>query len=123
MNLRDAIPPDDLCFARLACDRLLKNLQGTASVGMSAFDKEVGMAIRTRGHVIMLVTTGRFSETVRQAARDLARDTNLQAVLLDAEALARYRTGGMSVLAEILRAQARGVMALKREQVPPKLDE
>src|SRR4029453_16216452 len=97
--------------------------KNTKSVGMSAFDKEVGLAIRTRGHVIVLLTTGYFTETVKQAARDLARDTNLQAVLLNSESLQDYKAGGMSALAEMVRMQARGIMTLKREQVPATLAE
>ena len=90
-----------------------------AAVGVSALDKEVGMAIRMRAHVIVLVTTGRFTETVRQAAHDLARDTNLQVVLVDGRVLDRYRSGGMAALVDFFRTQASVIMRLKREQLPP----
>src|SRR5260370_24447817 len=60
MNLRDAISPDDLCFARLACDKLLKNLQGTASIGTAALltgVPEPGPFFRDRSHVLTALAT------------------------------------------------------------------
>jgi hypothetical protein len=93
----------------------------TAAVGVSALDKEVGMAIRMRAHVIVLVTTGRFTDTVGQAAHDLATDTNLQVVLVDGAVLERYRSGGMAALIDFFRTQATATMRLKREQLPPTL--
>ncbi len=91
--------------------------KNTADVHVSALDKEIGMAFRTKSHVIVLVTTGRFSRGVQVAADELARDSYLQVVLVDGDTLRRYREQGMRHLLEYFQDQAGATMKLKREQL------
>jgi restriction endonuclease len=91
--------------------------KNTDDVHLAALDKEIGMAVRTKAHVIVLVTTGRFSKSVEDAAAELARDHYLQVVLVDGETLQRYREQGMRALLDFFQGQASDTMKLKRTQL------
>src|SRR5262249_3105359 len=64
------------------------------SVALSALAKEIGMAVLLKAHVIVLVTTGRFAETVSEHADGLAETTPLQVVLLNVGVLSQYQEKG-----------------------------
>lgn len=103
--------------AHLHFSRWVLQCKNTADVHLSALDKEIGMAVRTRAHVIVLVTTGRFSRAVEEAARELARDGHLQVVQINGETLKKYRELGMRYLLEFFESQAAETMRLKKEQL------
>jgi Restriction endonuclease len=91
--------------------------KNTADVHLSALDKEIGMAFRTKAHVIVLVTTGRFARGVEVAADELARESYLQVILVNGAVLRRYRELGMRHLLDHFQDQAGATMKLKKEQL------
>jgi hypothetical protein len=96
--------------------RWLFQCKNTQVVRLSALAKEVGLAVLMHAHVIVLVTTGRFAETVREHAEGLARTTAMQAVLIDGAALERYRESGIDTLIQQMRRGAASAKRLKRGQ-------
>lgn len=97
--------------------RWILQCKNTADVHLSALDKEIGMAVRTKAHVIVLVTTGRFARGVEVAADDLARDSHLQVILVGKDTLQIYRKQGMRHLLEFFQDRASTTMKLKIEQL------
>jgi len=75
------------------------------------------MAVLLKSHVIVLVTTGRFTEAVLEHAKGVAEGTPLQVLLIDGRVLDVYRKAGVSGLLEHFRQGAREVLRLKRDQV------
>ncbi len=96
--------------------RWLFQCKNTRVVPLSALAKEVGLAVLMQANVIVLVTTGRFADTVRQHAEGLARTTSMQAVLIDGAALERYRASGIDAIIQHLRRGATATGRLKRGQ-------
>lgn len=88
-----------------------------SSVGLSELAKEVGMAVLLKAHVIVMVTTGRFSASVDGYARTLAETTPLQVVLVDGELLRKHKTEGSTGLIKHFTQEAERVLLLKRAQV------
>jgi len=103
--------------AHLHFSRWLFQCKNTKTVALSDLAKEVGMAVLLRAHVVVLVTTGRFADTVRAHARELMDIHPLQVVLIDREVLARYRSGGLAALMDFLHSEATETMRLKRRQI------
>jgi hypothetical protein len=97
--------------------RWLFQCKNTRTVSLAALAKEIGMAVLLKAHVIVLVTTGRFAETVREHADGLAETTPLQVVLIDGEVLKQYQERGATYLVHHFRTTAEGTMRLKRRQV------
>lgn len=103
--------------AHLHFSRWLLQCKNTKSVGVSALAKEVGMAVLLKAHIVVMVTTGKFSSSVVTYAEELASTGHLQAVLVDQEVLASYRSGGARVLRTHFQDIARQTLEIKRPQV------
>jgi len=103
--------------SHLMFSRWLFQCKNTRTVTLADLAKEVGMAVILRAHVIVLVTTGRFSSSVEGYAAQLARDHHLQVVLIGRPLIDAYRANGQRALAEHLHAQAQAAMRAKRHQV------
>lgn len=97
--------------------RWLLQCKNTAKVNVSALAKEVGMAVLLKAHVVVVVTTGKFSSAVPIYAKELASASQLQAVLVDGDLLASYRKGGAAVLRTYFADVARQTAAVKRHHV------
>jgi len=103
--------------AHLHFSRWLLQCKNTSKVGVAALAKEVGMAVLLKAHVVVVVTTGTFSPSVRTYAKELAATNPLQAVLVDGPVLAAYRSGGAAALRKHFNDHARQTLAVKRPQV------
>jgi hypothetical protein len=97
--------------------RWLIQCKNTRSVRVSDIAKEVGMAALLKANVIVLVTTGTFTPAVETYATEVASSTDLQVVLVEKKALARYEKGGAGALWEHFRKAARSTRTIKRAQV------
>lgn len=102
---------------RLIFSRWQIQCKNTRTVGIDDVAKEVGIAtVRLKSNVIMVVTTGRFSSTARDYARDVIETTSLNVILLDGadlEQIGRYPTE----LTRILRREAVNAMKIKSIQL------
>src|SRR5207248_1337258 len=103
--------------------RWLFQCKNTKKVEVADAAKEVGMAVLLRAHVIVLVTTGRFTDTVRTYARDIMDLEPLQIILIDADVLAKYRVGGLAALMDFLHLEATEAMRLKRRHIVEELEQ
>jgi hypothetical protein len=103
--------------AHLHFSRWLLQCKNTASVGVAALAKEVGMAVLLKAHVVVIVTTGKFSAAVHSYANELAASGSLQAVLVDGATLDSYRRNGPQALRGFVHDYAGATLALKRPQV------
>jgi hypothetical protein len=74
------------------------------------------MAVIYRAHVVLLVTTGEFTSTVRQNARQLAETNGLQAILIDKDGLAIYLQEGVAGLFRQFEQRAREILEWKAPQ-------
>jgi Restriction endonuclease len=97
--------------------RWLFQCKNTSVVRLHDLAKEIGMAVLLRAHVVVLVTTGRFAQSVITYANEIADTQHLQVVLIDKDTLARYRRGGPAALMDFLHGRAEATMRLKRGQV------
>jgi hypothetical protein len=97
--------------------RWLLQCKNTAKVDVHDIAKEVGMAVVLKAHVIVLVTTGRFTRAVRTFADGLAGSSAQQAILIDKDLLKKYREAGAQSILEWLGTYARHVLVLKESQV------
>jgi hypothetical protein len=89
----------------------------TETVHVSALAKEIGMAVLYKAQVILLVTTGSFTQTVRLHAKELAETTNLQAILVDSRDLEAYAAEGVLALLERFTLAARHIQSQKARQL------
>lgn len=102
---------------QLHYSRWLLQCKNTEKVDVHDIAKEVGMAVVLKAHVVVLVTTGRFTRAVRTFADGLASSSANQAILIDADLLKKYReTGGHAVI-DWLKINAYRVLTLKEPQV------
>ena len=100
--------------------RWLFQCKNTASgiTDVADIAKEAGMALVMRAHVIVMVTTGRFTPNVITFANELAKASPLQALLIDDTVLRHYRAReGRASLIDWLHAKAFQVLRLKAPQV------
>lgn len=86
-------------------------------VNVDTLAKEVGMGVLLKAHVIVLITTGQFTQTVRQYAAKLAQETPYQVVLIDGELLRSYQSGDSANLLEFFQREAVGTQRIKLIQV------
>ena len=107
-----------LLFSRwtFQCKRLTKS----AKVHLSDVAKEFGIAVYSRAHVVVLVTTSSFSLDAIKFANEVMRTTALQFVFVDGKTVARYLKQGKNVLLDFFRNNAKAVLQKKREQALPK---
>ncbi len=99
---------------RLIFSRWQIQCKNTKSVGIDDVAKEVGVAtVRLKSNVIMVVTTGRFSSTARDYARDVMEQTSLNVVLLDGadlEEISKLPTE----ITRLLKREAENAMRIKK---------
>lgn len=67
--------------------RWLFQCKNTPTVDLADLAKEVGMARLLKGHVVVMVTTGRFARSVQDYADEMMRTDSLQIVLIDGKLL------------------------------------
>ncbi|HEX8583326.1 MAG TPA: restriction endonuclease [Allosphingosinicella sp.] len=96
--------------------RWMVQCKNVSRVHVAALAKEVGMAVIYRAQVILLITTGEFTTTVHQHARQLAETSGHQAILIDRASLAAYIRDGAAGLFRQFEQQAQGVLAWKAPQ-------
>ena len=94
-----------------------KATESTVSVDVLA--REVGMAVLLQAHVIVMITMGGFSATVRQHADQIERTTALQVVLIDGTLFRRILETDSFALIDILKKQAAATLEAKRPQAQP----
>jgi len=88
-------------------------------VRVNTLAKEIGMAVLLKAHVILLVTTGKFAQSVRDQAVELAKGNTLQVILVDGATLRDYRRRGGQALVEYFTNRATDTLRWKSEQLPP----
>jgi hypothetical protein len=106
--------------ARLVFTRWQVQCKNTLTVHVDDLAKEVGLAVLLKSQVVMIVTTGKFSKTVRQHARLANESTAMQVVTIDGRALeqmAKNSAASGSLLTNLLQKQAAEAMLLKQQQL------
>ena len=88
-------------------------------LGLADVAKEVGIAIFSKAHVIVMVTTTDFSKDAKDYAREIARATHLQFIFIDGRVVDDYLENGKEVLWHHVQSNAKEVMVAKREQPLP----
>ena len=96
--------------------RWMVQCKNTAKVHVEALAKEIGMAVIYRAQVILLITTGEFTTTVRHHARELAETTGMQAILIEKAELAVYLKDGAAGLFQQFERRAREILEWKVPQ-------
>lgn len=79
--------------------------------------KEIGMATLLHAQVVVMVTRGKFSKDLVEHAQRAARNTHLQVILIDGDALERHRKGKSGVILDHLLDTAADTLRIKRRQV------
>jgi len=88
-----------------------KNTPGNA-VSLEDIAKEVGLSLKLKSNVILMITTGRFSKDALDYADDMMQITHLNIVTLNERDL-RVLTKSPLAIVEVLNKKARRVMELK----------
>ena len=88
-----------------------------SAVDVEDLAKEIGLAMLLKAHVVVMVTTGRFTRVVKQFSGGVSKETYLQTILIDGSHLAEIRKKGEAHVFDIVRAQAQGVLTLKASQL------
>ena len=96
--------------------RWMVQCKNVSKVHVAALAKEIGMAVIYRAQVILLITTGEFTATVRQHARQLAETSGQQAILVDKAGLAVYLNEGVAGLFRQFEQRAREILEWKAPQ-------
>jgi hypothetical protein len=85
--------------------------------------KEVGMAMHSKAHVVMVVSRSDFTGGARRMARELAETTHLQFVLVPGEIVEAYLNSGFDALSNFMQKNARKTMKLKQMQAEEALND
>lgn len=101
---------------RLQFSRWVFQCKNTAKVDLKVATREIGVADIVHAHLIVIVTTGRFTRDTPAVRAALAAATEKQIVLVDGSVLRRYEQSGATALLSHFREQARGTMETKRGQ-------
>jgi hypothetical protein len=101
---------------RLQFSRWVFQCKNTPKVDLRVATREIGVADIVHAHVIVIVTTGRFTRDTPTIRAALAAATAKQLVLVDGTILASYQKDGPTALLRHFRAQARETMEAKRAQ-------
>lgn len=88
-----------------------------STLPLSVLAKEIGMAYLLKAHVILLITTGEFGETLQFHADGLAENSHLQVVLIDKNVLAEFQEKGISFLLSHFKKTAKDIMKIKKKQL------
>lgn len=98
--------------------RWLVQCKATQSqVSTDVLAREIGMALLLKAHVVLMISTGGFSEVLKRYADQIEQTTALQVVLIDGETFRRILTQGAEALVDALHEQARAALLTKRSQV------
>ena len=100
---------------RLAFSRWQVWCTTASEVSLDDIAIEVGFAQVLKSNVILIVTTGRVSTTVRRFAEQVMRGTNLHVTLVTGTDLARLRDSPADITAVVGR-QTQGAMIAKKGQ-------
>lgn len=105
-----------LLFSRwtFQCKRYGK--ESNVKVGLSEVAKEVGIAIYTKSHVIVMVTTTDFTADARKYADEVTRSTHLQFVFVSGKEISNYLKKGRQSLWAYFISNANKIMKAKKEQ-------
>jgi hypothetical protein len=110
--------------AHLFYSRWIFQCKNTKSVNVSALSKEVGMATLLQCHVIVIATTGTFTDTVGKYARQVNQTTAFQVVLVGGPVVNAYvEDGNVARLREHFRRIAASVLRQKEPQVIQALED
>jgi hypothetical protein len=95
-----------------------------SSVHLAAVAKEVGIAMFSRSHVVVMISTNKFTQQALEFAKHITESTHLQFVFIDKSIVDSYLKRGGSALHQFLIRNAAAVMQLKRGQPinPPEDD-
>jgi hypothetical protein len=96
--------------------------KNTRSVDIGVLAKEVGMATLLQAQVVVIATTGSFTGPAFTYADRVNETTQFQVILVTADILEAYRSGGALALRQCFREKTREAMHLKRAQVMDTLD-
>jgi hypothetical protein len=106
--------------SRLIFSRWQIQCKNTGTVNEGDVAKEVGLALRLKSNVVMVVSTGRFSRQAELYARDVMEDTNYHMILLNGADLKTLRDDPAAITG-LLAREARNAMAIKRASLPKEL--
>lgn len=111
-----------LLFSRwtFQCKRYGRETQ--AKLSLSDVAKEVGIAVFSKAHVIVMVTTTDFTKDAIAYADEVTRATHLQFVFVNGQVLDEYLKDGKDALWHHFKRNATDVMRIKRDQPLPKGD-
>jgi hypothetical protein len=94
-----------------------KNYTTNTRVELGDVAKEAGIALHQRAHVVVVITTTDFTPDARKYAGEMTRDTHLQFVLVDGDAVNAYLADGPARLTQFFLDNAAHVMQIKRAQI------
>jgi len=102
--------------ANLIFSRWQIQCKNSSQATLEDIAKEIGIAQIIRTNVIMVVTTGRIGDKAKEFAERIMRDTNYQVILINKGHLQRIKENPSEII-DILRAQSKIAMTLKRNQI------
>ncbi len=105
---------DHLLFSRWSFQ--CKRVTTKTNVALGDVAKEVGIAIFTKAHVVVMVTTSDFSRDAYDYAAEISKATHLQFLFITGKTVRDYLERGKSVLHAYVGKNAKQVMAQKRGQ-------
>jgi predicted RecB family endonuclease len=88
-----------------------------AAVRVEAVAREVGMAHLLNAHVIVMLSTGGFTEPASDYAVSIAEKTSLQVVLVGPKIFQQFLREGPNRLIDALHNQAKATLQEKRTQI------
>jgi hypothetical protein len=109
--------------AHLLFSRWSFQCKNTQSVGISVLSREIGIATLLQSQVVVIVTTGRATDTVKSAARRITATTEFQVVIVEGDTIDQYIKEGSSVILDLFRGSASNALQAKRPQVDETLNE
>lgn len=99
--------------ARLVFNRWQIQCKNTRVVSLDDVAREVGVAVKLKPHIILIVTSGRVGLEARRYATDIMKETYLNIAFLDKDDLHRI-AGDPFVVTDVLRREAENAMEIKR---------
>ena len=93
-----------------------KRNKASTKVSLGDVAKEVGLAIFTKAHVVVVVTTSTFSKEALSYAKQVQQSTHLQFLLIDGAMVKRYLSDGQTTLIEHVMENAGHIMKDKSTQ-------
>ena len=105
----------DLLFesSRLIYSRWQIQCKNTNPVTLDPVAKEVGLTHFLKSNVIMVVTSGNFTNSAREYANAVMRDSNLNIVLLNGNDLDKIAKSP-TMIVDILNREAKRAMEIKK---------